>query len=529
MHIDGKLKGTMIAKKSALSKGLPKSTLSICPECKRLIDARIFEENGKVMIEKKCSEHGSFTDIYWSDVEMYLRAEELAYDGYGVSNPHTSATGECPSNCGLCDQHLSHTCLALIDLTNRCNLQCPICFANSNAAGYVYEPSFDEIVEMMEVLRASRPVPAPAIQFAGGEPTIYPRFFDVIRAASKLGFAQIQVATNGLKLANDPEFAQQMLDAGLHTVYLQFDGLDDDSYIKTRGRPLVETKKKVIQNCRNTSPKPLSTVLVPTILNGVNDDQVGDILKFAIENRDVVRAIVYQPVSFAGRISKEEREAQRYTIPDLVHGLSTQTDFLTPDDFYPVPTVAPISQLVSSLANEPKMAFTAHPHCGIATYLYIDEEGVTPVTRFMDVDGMMKEMMQIAETQDIGVSVLTKLLEKYIDHRKAPEGINPSDLLLGIFSQRDKKSVGDFSWGTLLVSAMHFQDGYNYDVQRVQRCLVHYATPDPERRIIPFCAYNSGLEFRKEIESKYGVPLDDWRAQRKSLVASERHQEGVVT
>ncbi|HPD08638.1 MAG TPA: radical SAM protein, partial [Methanomassiliicoccales archaeon] len=176
------------------------------------------EKDGKVVMDKDCPEHGHFHDVVWSDVELYLKCEGLAYDGVGVENPFIPHAKVCPNECGLCDLHLSHTALANLDLTNRCNMKCPICFANANQAGYVYEPSFEEVVKMMQVLRDSKPVPCPAIQFAGGEPTIYPQFVDVVRKAKELGFAQIQVATNGIMFANDFEFLKASVEAGLNTI-----------------------------------------------------------------------------------------------------------------------------------------------------------------------------------------------------------------------------------------------------------------------------------------------------------------------
>ena len=243
----------MIAKPSVLQKGLPKQTQSLCPECKKVISARIYEENGKVMIEKECPEHGKVTDVYWSDVELYLKAEKFAYDGIGVSNAIIQNAKTCPDNCGMCNLHLSHTVLANLDLTNRCNMKCPICFANANQAGYVYEPDYDTVVKMLETLRDEKPVPCTAVQFSGGEPTIYPRFFDVVKKAKELKFAQVQIATNGIKLAEDPEFAIKCAEAGLNTIYLQFDGMDDSIYQKTRNRPMLDIKIKAIENVRNLS------------------------------------------------------------------------------------------------------------------------------------------------------------------------------------------------------------------------------------------------------------------------------------
>ena len=522
----------MTVQESKAAKGLPKKTQSLCPECKAIIDAEIYEENGKAVMRKKCKEHGEFKDTIWSDADFYVQAEKFALDGLGVENPNTVNEKGCPLECGLCDQHLSHTALANVDLTNRCNLKCPICFANANAAGYVFEPSFEEIVEMLKMLRAERPVPTHAVQFSGGEPTLHPRFFDIIKKARELGFSQTQVATNGIKIARDPKYSQKLVDSGMHTVYLQFDGMKEENYISTRGKPLLETKMKVVENNRQTKPRPLSTVLVPTIVNTINDDQVGPILDFAIENCDVIKGVNYQPVAFTGRISRDERDKQRFTLSDLVDRLVSHAPYLNKDDFYPVPTVAPISYLAGVVAGSAKLTFTCHSHCGIAAYLFIQEDGkIIPVTKFVDVPGMMSEMMKLADKASgrgaqlflrmAGAIKSDKSKEKsliksfnryfspYIDENKMPEGLDIRALLSGIISEGDKKAVGEFTWKTMFIGGMHFQDLYNYDIQRVQRCAIHYATPDG--RLIPFCSYNGGPTYREEVERKFSVPISEWR------------------
>jgi hypothetical protein len=504
----------MIVKPSTLPKGLPRCTQSICPECKRVIDAELRAENGKVLMIKECRVHGAFEDVVWSDVRMYLRMERWAYDGVGVENPKIRKARECPADCGLCNMHLSHTALANIDLTNRCNLRCPICFANASAAGYVYEPSYETIVRMLETLRANRPVPTPAVQFSGGEPTLHPRLLDIVRTARELNFTQIQLATNGIRIAEEPAYAQKLLDAGVHTIYLQFDGVRDEDYVKARGRKLFELKKKVIEACRRTSPTPLAVCLVPTIVKGINDDQVGAILEFALRNADVVRAVNYQPVAFTGRISKNARERQRFTLGDLAERLEQQTGFLKKEDFYPTPCVAPVSELSAVLAGEPKVAFTAHPHCGIGTYLFVNGGSVIPITRFVEVEAILEETYALARSLTNkparrlrGAIGIAYMLHRHIDRSRAPAGVNVRNLLKAIFTSRTKKALADFNWCTLFVGGMHFQDDYNYDIERLKRCTIHYPTPDG--RIIPFCAYNGGPMYRTVVEERYGVPFED--------------------
>jgi len=509
----------MIVKESALKKGLPKETQSLCPECRKVIPARIFESGGKVLMEKNCPQHGKVTDVYWSDVDLYLKAEKFAYDGTGITNALIQNAKTCPDNCGLCNLHTTHTVLANLDLTNRCNMRCPICFANANQAGYVYEPSYEQVVRMMETLRAERPVPAPAIQFSGGEPTIYPRFFDVIRKAKELGFAQIQIATNGIKLAEDPEFAKKCAEAGLNTIYLQFDGMTDEIYMKTRARPMVEVKMKAVENVRKVPDHRPSIVLVPTLVKGFNDHQVGDIIKFAVKNRDVVRGVNIQPVAFTGRIDQREREEGRYTIPDLIHDVEKQTDYATAEDWYPVPTVVPISTYASALLGVNKVTFTTHPHCGMATYWFVNNDGtVIPLTRFVDVEGLFKELYELSKKTEgatfpkLSLLKARKILKNHLDESEMPEGLTTNNflqILTNVFNNETKTGLAKFSWNMMLVSSMHFQDNYNYDIERVKRCGIHYVVPDG--RIIPFCAYNGGPTYREEIEKKFSVPLEEWR------------------
>ena len=203
--------GTPIA---ALKTGLPKTTKSLCPDCNKLIDARIFEEDGRVIMEKLCDEHGQFRDTVYSDAKLYLKMEQWQFgDGRGLENPARTDATVCPDDCGLCNLHTSHTGLANVDLTNRCNLTCPVCFANANAAGYLYEPNFEQVRKMLQALRDEKPVACRIVQFSGGEPTMHPRFVDILRLAKEMGFSHTQIATNGLKFAS-LEFAQQCKEAG---------------------------------------------------------------------------------------------------------------------------------------------------------------------------------------------------------------------------------------------------------------------------------------------------------------------------
>lgn len=266
------------------------------------MDAEIFEKDGKVYIKKTCPEHGEYTELYWSDYEQYMRAEKFRNDGTGLSNPRTKKEKGCPNDCGICPQHKSHTVLAIIDVTNRCNLRCPVCFANAAASGIVYEPTQEEIRAMLVNLRRNDPVSATALQFSGGEPTVRKDLPELVRMAKELGFKHVEINTNGVLLSQSVDLCKELVDAGVSTVYLQFDGLTSDVYRFTRGKDLLDVKMKALENCRKAGLD--SIVLVMTLIKGVNDHQIGDIIKFATENFDIIRCINVQPVSICGRIPR---------------------------------------------------------------------------------------------------------------------------------------------------------------------------------------------------------------------------------
>ena len=491
---------------------LIKETKSICPECLQVLEATIFEEDNKVYIKKRCPEHGEFKDMYWSDAEQYQRAEKFRYDGEGLRNPRTKTEKDCPLDCGICPQHKSHTGLAIIDVTNRCNLKCPVCFANAATAGYVYEPSKDQIIAMLQNLRRNDPVPATALQFSGGEPTIRDDLYELIKAAKELGFRHVEVNTNGIRLAHSVEYCRGLLEAGMSTLYLQFDGLTPEVYKFTRGRDLLETKMKAIENCREAGLE--SAVLVVTLIKGVNDHQLGDIIRFAVENSDVIRCVNVQPVSLCGRLPEQEREKMRITIPDFMKAVEEQTDGkIKASDFYPVPTVVPISKAVGALKDKRYVEFTAHPHCGMATYIFIEDEEMVPITRYGNVERFIESMKKVCEEAAKGHKARARMqLLGAVRHMKFSL---LRKYLWPILKTGSYESLGDLHRKMLLISSMHFMDPYNFDLERVQRCVIHYAVPDG--RIIPFCTMNS--IHRAKIEQELSIPLDEWRREHKAEIS----------
>jgi uncharacterized radical SAM superfamily Fe-S cluster-containing enzyme len=484
-------------------------TRSLCPQCLEVIDAEVYEEDGKILIKKRCEEHGEFNDVIWSDADLYKKFARWHYEG-DAGIQITDRDKGCLFDCGLCPEHKSSTMLAIIDLTNRCNQQCPICFANAAVSGYLYEPTREQLKEMMKLLRSEVP-PCPAVQFAGGEPTLRKDFVDIVKMARSLGFPHLQVATNGVVMARSVEFCHDLKEAGLHTVYLQFDGVTEEPYKILRGYSALKTKLKAIENCRRGGIK--SVVLVPTLMKGVNDDQIGEMVRFAAKNLDIIRGLNAQPIAFEGRVDESERKRGRITIPDFINLLEEQTGGEIPkESFYPIPFVLPVSYFVEAWKRVPQIEFTVHPHCGAATYVFVERGRFIPITEFIDVEGFIEFAKEAAEEMNkskIGklkaLAGLISALRKFIDKDKAPEGIDSLMLLVNILGIGNRDSLAAFHRKTLFIGAMHFQDPYNFDLERVKRCGIHYATPD--RRIIPFCSYNA--IHRPSVEKAFSTPLHE--------------------
>jgi len=518
-----------------------KETSSLCPECGRVVGARVFPEGGRILIEKSCPDHGTFRDVYWSDAAAFERAAAFGADGRGIENPRTEARQGCPLDCGLCPRHLSETNLGIVDVTNRCNLRCPVCFADAAAARTVYEPTRDEIAGMLSNLRSTRPVPTPAVQFSGGEPTLRDDLPELVAMAKRAGFQNIEVNTNGLRMAESADYIRTLRAAGLDTVYLQFDGLTPDVHRALRGRDLTDVKRRVIENCRRAGMR--SVVLVVTLVGGVNTGQLGDIVRFAVDNFDVVRCVNVQPLSFAGRVpegrpegptheawggqvqegrptheapdarnaggtsSRELRggqapEGRRVTIPDVLALFESQTGGLVrAADFYPVPCEVPVARALGALMKERFPEFTAHPHCGAATYLVPRRGRLAPIGRVVKVDRMLRSLDSVAGLTGPGAS-LRGWLRMLASLRHVKPGLLRKNLR-PLLRKGTFEALSALHYQMLMLSCMHFMDARNFDADRVRRCVIHYAAPDG--RIIPFCSYNN-LGYRREIEAAFGRP-----------------------
>lgn len=485
-------------------------TISICPTCYRenkinKIDAEIVEDNNKVWMIKECKKHGSFKEIYFNDVNLYNKWIKFKITGKNAPEVKTTLFNE-PE---LYSEHKSQCILTNLLITNRCNLRCDYCFMNAGASGFVYEPSLDKIKFLMLQARDQNPVGSKAIQITGGEPTIRDDLFVIIRMAKDVGFTHVQLNTNGIKLAESVEYCQRLKDEKVNTIYMSFDG------VTKKTNPWIAQCKKAIDNLRKVN---LKIVLVPVLIGGKNLKEAGKIVRFALENMDIVRGVNFQPISFCGRamnIKDEKREEQRVDYVKMIDEIEKEFDgAISQDDFYPASFAFPISRLIEGTRGESQFDLTAHPGCGAITYLFYEDGKPLPVTRFIDVEGMI----EFIEKQSHIKGPLKKIrrgaaffkhTSDFVYKEKIPTGLNIKRLLTDVKIWGNDDSLRQFQCKSLFIGSMWFQDSFNLNVDRLKRCVIHYTTPEG---IVPFCTYN-GLGFGEKIREKHSIPLKDWEEQ----------------
>lgn len=425
-------------------------TKSVCPVCMKTVDAeRVSGADGNVYLKKTCPEHGDFESLIWeSSVVSYLQWNLKSSVNEPPLNGREPEKG-CPNDCGLCTEHLRKGCCMLLELTNRCNLHCPVCFASASGKA-PHDLSLEEIEKQYDFLMAHG---GPFnIQLSGGEPTMRDDLPEIIRMGLNKGFMFFQLNTNGIRLAQEDGYAEKLKAAGLNTVFLQFDSLDDADYKILRGRELFALKEKAIDNCEKAG---LGIVLVPVIAAGVNEDQVGKILSYALSRMPAVRGVHFQPVSYFGRceISRPEKPI---TIPKMLKLIEAQTDgMMKYKDF--------------------GGGGAENPYCSFhASYM-------------LRKDGSIKLLKKKATscccctTSDDSRKFVAKQWDGEGEHYSLPED-----------EMTETSSLDDFleyaRLHTFAVSGMIFQDAWNFDLDRVKRCYI--CEVDSDYGMVPFCAYN---------------------------------------
>ncbi len=517
-------------------------TISLCPECyeekkysEMRVPALIFERDSEIWMRKKCSKHGTIEEKYWEDAGYYYRQMFYADPGIELEKVQVDKPLRelrCPLDCGLCNQHKSHTSLANIVVTNRCDLTCWYCFFYAKKNDPIYEPSMEQIRKMLRVLRSERPVSPNAVQLTGGEPALRKDIVDIVKLCREEGFEHVQFNTNAIELSRKPALAKKLVDAGANVLYLSFDGVTPQSNPKN-----FWEIPKAIENVRKA--KNCGVVLVPTVINGVNTHEIGDIIRYAAAKVDIVRGVNFQPVSLVGMMPHNERKKQRITIPKTIKLIEEQTSGqITLDDFYTVPCVTAITNFVESITQKPEYRFSTHFVCGAATYAFIDEKNdFVPITRFVDVEGLfdylnglsrqIKKMPIKSVGKVISASRLLYNLNSFIDRGKQPKNLELGKLLTRALISGTYDGLKEFHYKSLFLGMMHFQDLYNFDVDRVERCCIHYALPDG--RIVPFCAHNVVPElYRDKVQREYSISPKEWEKRNHAKLKDDRYVRKVT-
>ena len=422
-------------------------TKSVCPVCLKVLDARKRAESDGIYLDKRCPEHGPFSALIWEgELRSYLA---WSRENRVVDPPRAGRPAEkgCPYDCGLCTSHQRKGCCMLLELTSRCNLRCPVCFAAAGEREAADLP-MEEIARQYDYLMAHG---GPFnIQLSGGEPTMREDLPEIIKLGREKGFGFFQLNTNGLRLAEEPDYAQSLRVAGLDTVFLQFDGLDDSVSLRLRGAALVEKKLRCIEACAQAG---LGIVLVPVIAAGVNEEQVGPILRFALEQMPAVRGVHFQPLSYFGRCALARPE-RPITIPKLLALIEEQTQGL---------------MRAADFAG----GGAENPYCSFhASYRLRDDGSLRCLPS--RADGCC-----CTSSDDSRLSVAGQWSGESACFA-ADDALSDTSALDEFLKQARQQSFA--------VSGMLFQDAWTLDLERLQRC--HICEIDSSRGMVPFCAYN---------------------------------------
>jgi len=479
-----------------------KKSTSICPVCQKKIDAELTERDGKVLITKKCEEHGGFSATHWQSPSVFKFADKHDYfqfydDTLAPKNPEG-----CPYICESCDKHVSDTVIGVIDVTKRCDLRCAICFSTFSEHEVNYEPDKATLIRMLTFLSQRNPKP-PAILFSGGEPLQREDMHEIIGAAHKMRFMTI-VATNGIRLAESPEIAAKLKENGLNIVYLQFDSFHDEFYKKVRGKKLFDIKMKAVEICRKHD---IEIILVNSLMRSYNDKEIGDIVKFAARNSDIIRGVIFQPVAFTGRATANPfREALRDW--RFVEDVESQTQGqITATDFFPMSVMVSPIMMMRKFMKKPWPLFSCSPQCGVVNWMYVSKRGtIIPINHFVNFAKFFGSIEKTARSvESTGrftlLSTLFLAAMRSLNWPLVTKEIGFFPLMTTILRTHISptyQSLGKLRRRIFLLGCMAFMDQYNFDVNRVRRCVVHYVTPD--LKVIPFCAYNNVHRIATEAE-----------------------------
>lgn len=434
-------------------------TLSLCPKCLKRVEAKIIFENEKVYMLKRCRDHGKSKvliadDIaYYKAIRNYNKPSEMPYTF------NTKTDYGCPYDCGLCPDHEQHSCLTVVEVTDRCNLTCPTCYAGSSPT-YGRHRTLEEVKTMLDAVVNNEKEPD-VVQISGGEPTIHPEFWDILDYAKSLPIKHLMLNTNGIKIAKDIAFAERLKTyTPDFEVYLQFDSFEDNVLQQLRGADLNDIRKQALNNLNKLN---LSTTLVVTLQKGLNDHEIGKVIDYALQQK-CVRGVTFQPTQIAGRLNYFNPETDRMTLTEVRRKIMEQTDVFITDDLIPVP---------------------CNPDALVMGYALKLGEEVFPLTRYINPNDLLDNSKNtIIYEQD------EALHGKMIDLFSTGNSVEVAEEnLKSILCCLPHVNAPDLGYDNLFrVIIMQFIDAYNFDVRAVKKSCVHIVNKD--NKIIPFETMN---------------------------------------
>jgi 7,8-dihydro-6-hydroxymethylpterin dimethyltransferase len=452
-------------------------TKSICPVCKVVVDAQVNVRDDKVYLRKRCREHGEFEALVYGDARMYFDSVRFNKPGTIPLEFQTEVVEGCPLDCGLCPEHKQHACLGIIEVNTNCNLDCPICFADSGHQPDGYSLSLEQVDRMLDVFVASEG-DAEVIMLSGGEPTIHPQIIEIVELCKTKRIKTVNLNTNGIRMASDVAFVNRLGELKVN-VYMQFDGFRERTHREIRGKDLRERKRRALDNCAAAG---LTVTLVAAVERGMNEDEVGDIIRFGVEH-PAVRSIAFQPVTHSGR-HVEFDPLTRLTNSDIIHLIAAQLpEWFRADDFFPVPC--------------------CFPTCRSISYCLVDEGRVLPVTRLVNPE----DYLDYVTNRVMPDMQVRTALEKLYSASAMPGTPQMTEQLECATCGIDLPvALRDLAEKAFMIVIQDFQDPYTLNVKQLMKCCVEEITPDG--RMIPFCAYNS-VGYREQVReqmSGVGIP-----------------------
>lgn len=434
-------------------------TLSLCPECLRRIDAKIVFEDGKVFMLKRCPEHGNSKVLIADDVEYYKNLRNYNKPSETPYRFNTKTHYGCPYDCGLCPDHEQHSCLSIIEITDRCNLSCPTCYAGSSPT-YGRHRTLEEVKTMLDVIVANEKEPD-VVQISGGEPTLHPQFFEILDYAKTLPIRHLMVNTNGIAIAKDKDFVRRLKSyAPDFEIYLQFDSFRDDALFELRGAHLGKIREKAIEHLNEFN---LSTTLVVTLQKGLNDDEMGAIIDYGLRQK-CVRGVTFQPTQVAGRYENFHPETDRITLTEVRRKILEQTAIFTPDDIIPVP---------------------CNPDALAMGYVLKLDGAHIPLTRYINpADLLDNSRNTIVYEQDQALH--ERMFEIFSTGTSTDEASEKLHSLLCCLPFVEAPELGYDNLFRIII--MQFIDAYNFDVRAIKKSCVHIV--DKDNKIIPFETMN---------------------------------------